>query len=542
MLEQLSVPRRTFDFEDYVDMLRRNRRWLLAPAFLGLVVSTVIAYWIDDTYVSHALIRLVPQQINESLVETATSQQLADHINAMAESIESRNTLTNLINTYGLYKRELKSEPLEDVVNRMRATDIKIQPTSGVANVTGKNLPAMQVSFSYRDRYTAQKVCADLVSRFMNEHTVDRMTNERATNDFLNDEFQHAKRDLDALDQKLTEFRKQNAGRLPEQMQMNVSQMNALEQRLSTLNSASSRNNEQRMLLESDLRIAKDRLASIKDVQPQTQAHNEHLLDLDHQIQKLDTTIADLKDRYTEDFPDLQTARSQLAVLKRQRDEAAKQEKTAPKNESVAENPTVARERQDAKAAVDVLQTQLKANAMEGQQIEKELQSVNASVKTYQARVADSPTGDQQYAELIRDRDLAKQKYQELEAKRQKSAISMDMESHQQGETLEVLDPASLPTTPTAPKRSLIIPLGAIGGLLIGIVLIAMREVKNTSLKNLKDARLYTNLAILGSIPLIEDETIVRRRRRFAWLGWATATLAGLAIMAASVARYYLKA
>jgi polysaccharide chain length determinant protein (PEP-CTERM system associated) len=542
MLEQLSVPRRASDFEDYVDMLRRNRRWVLAPAFFGLVLSTVIAYWIDDTYVSHALIRLVPQQINESLVATATSQQLADHINAMAESIESRNTLTNLINTYGLYKRELRSEPLEDVVNQMRTTDIKIQPTSGVANVTGKNLPAMQVSFSYRDRYLAQKVCADLVSRFMSEHTVDRMTNERATNDFLNDEFEHAKRDLDALEQKLTDFRKRNAGRLPEQMEMNVSQMNALEQRLSTLNSTANRNNEHRMLLESDLRIAKDRLASIKDVQPQTQARNEHVLQLDRQIQTLETNIADLKDRYTEDFPDLQTARAQLAVLKRQRDEAAKQEKTAPKNETAAENPTVARERQDAKAAIDVLQTQLKANAMEAQQIDKELQSVNASVRTYQGRVADSPVGNQQYAELIRDRDLAKQKYQELEGKRQKSAISMDMESHQQGETLEVLDPASLPTTPTAPKRSLIIPLGAVAGLLFGIVLIAMREIKNTSLKNLKDARLYTNLPILGSIPLVENDSAVRRRRRVMWLGWATATLAGLAMMAASVARYYLKA
>jgi uncharacterized protein involved in exopolysaccharide biosynthesis len=376
----------------------------------------------------------------------------------------------------------------------------------------------------------------------MSEHTVDRMTNERATNDFLNDEFEHAKRDLDALEQKLTDFRKRNAGRLPEQMEMNVSQMNALEQRLSTLNSTANRNNEHRMLLESDLRIAKDRLASIKDVQPQTQARNEHVLQLDRQIQTLETNIADLKDRYTEDFPDLQTARAQLAVLKRQRDEAAKQEKTAPKNETAAENPTVARERQDAKAAIDVLQTQLKASAMEAQQIDKELQSVNASVRTYQGRVADSPVGNQQYAELIRDRDLAKQKYQELEGKRQKSAISMDMESHQQGETLEVLDPASLPTTPTAPKRSLIIPLGAVAGLLFGIVLIAMREIKNTSLKNLKDARLYTNLPILGSIPLVENDSAVRRRRRVMWLGWATATLAGLAMMAASVARYYLKA
>jgi polysaccharide chain length determinant protein (PEP-CTERM system associated) len=542
MLQQLSVPRRTFDFEDYVEILRRNRRWLLAPAFFGLVLSTVIAYSIDDTYISRALIRLVPQQINESLVQTATSQQLADHINSMAESIKSRNTLTNLINTYGLYKRELKREPLEDVINQMRTKDIQIQPTSGAANVTGKNLPAMQVSFSYRDRFLAQKVCADLVARFMNEHTVDRMTNERATNDFLNDEFERAKRDLGALDQKLTDFRKRNAGRLPEQLETNVAQMNAIEQRLSTLNSSASRNNEQRMLLESDLRSAKNRLASIKDVQPQTQARNEHLLDLDRQIQKLETNIADLKDRYTEDFPDLQTARAQLAVLKRQREEVAKQDKSTPKNETAAENPTLARERQDAKASIDMLQTQLKANAMEGRQIDKELQAANASAKTYQGRLADSPVGDQEYAELIRDRELAKQKYQELEGKRQKSAISMDMESHQQGETLEVLDPASLPTTPTAPKRSLIIPLGVLGGLLFGIVLIGIREIKDTSLKNLKDARLYTNLAILGSIPLIEDGSVVRRRSVMRWLGWAGATLAGIAIMAASVARYYLKA
>ncbi len=542
MLEQLSSRRRPYDFEDYIDVLRRNLRWVLAPAFAGLVVATSIAFFTDNTYVSHAVIRLVPQQINESLVQTATNQQLADRINAMAENIESRNTLTDLINTHGLYKRELKSEPLEDVVNRMRTNDIKIQPTSGVANLTGKNSPTVEVSFSYRDRYLAQKVCADLVSRFMNEHKADRMRNERATSQFSSDEFGQAKRDLDALDQKVTDFRKRNAGHLPKQMDMNVSQMNALEQRLSTLNEAASRNNEQHMLLESDLRIAKDRLASIKDVPPQVEARNEHLLELDREIQKLETNIADLKDRYTEDYPDLQSARAQLAVLKRQRDDAAKQDKSAGKPATQPENPTLARERQDAQAAVQTLQTQLKANASEAQQISKDLQSVNASVKAYQSRVRGSPVGDQEYAELIRDRDLAKQKYQESEAKRQKSAIGTDMESQQQGETLEVLNPASLPTTPTAPKRILIIPVGVLAGLLFGIVLITIREIRNTSLKNLKDARLYTNLPILGSIPLLENDVFVRRRKRLMWLGWTGATLAGIAIMAASVARYYWKA
>lgn len=540
MLDQPSVPRRPFDFEDYIDILRRNIGWILAPAFAGLVLATVIAYWLDDTYVSHAEIRIVPQQIKESLVETATSQQLADHINAMAENIESRTTLTNLINTYGLYKKELKREPLEDVIEQMRAKDIKIVPKSAVTSVTGKSLLAMDVSFAYRDRYIAQKVCADLVSRFMNEHTVDRMTNERATNEFLNDEFERAKRDLDALDQKLAEFRKRNAGRLPEQMETNVSQMNALEQRLTTLNEAASRNNEQRMLLESDLRIAKDRLASIKNISPQVQARNEHLLALDRQIQTLETNIADMKERYTEDYPDLQSARAQLSVLKRQRDEAARQDKGAAKAESSVENPNTTRERQDAQAAIEQLQTQLKANAVEAQQINKEIQSVNGSLKNYQTRVESVPVGEKEYAELMRDRELAKQKYEELEAKRQKSSISMDMQSHQQGETLEVLDPASLPTAPAAPRREFIIPLGAIAGLIFGVIIVAIREVKDTSLKNLKDARLYTQLVILGSIPLLENTVVVRRRKRVLWAGWVLATLAGLAVIAGSVARYYM--
>ena len=79
-----------------------------------------------------------------------------------------------------------------------------------------------------------------------------------------------------------------------------------------------------------------------------------------------------------------------------------------------------------------------------------------------------------------------------------------------------------------------------IGGLLLGILLVALREVRDTSLKNLKDARLYTQLSILGSIPLLENDVVVQRRKQVMWVGWATATVFGLAIIAGSVAHYYL--
>ena len=80
------------------------------------------------------------------------------------------------------------------------------------------------------------------------------------------------------------------------------------------------------------------------------------------------------------------------------------------------------------------------------------------------------PVGEKEYNDLIRDRDLAKQRYQELQMKRSSSAISMEMENRKQGESLEVLDQASLPDTPTAPKRQLIIPIGLFAGLFLGLV------------------------------------------------------------------------
>jgi polysaccharide chain length determinant protein (PEP-CTERM system associated) len=534
----MSVPRRSFDFEDYIDILRRNFRWIIGPAFLGLVLATVFAYTMDDTFISRALIRIVPQQVPENLVQTAVNQQLVDRINAMAETIESRNSLQNVITTYGLYKKELKSEPLDDVIQLMQR-NIKIQPTEGVTNVNGHNLPAFQLSFVYKDRYLAQRVCAELVSRFLNENAKTRLESAVATNQFLNDEYAKAKAVLESIETKLTEFRIRNAGHLPEEMQMNMSQMNALDTRLTGLNDSMNRVTQQKMMLDSQLQIAKDRLAAFHQATPENLGRDAHLEDLDRQIAAATTSLASLHERYTATYPDVTNAETELAQLKRQREQVLQEMKNR-KPDSAHSNLPPSRERMDAEAIIQQIQTQLRAKDLEAAAYTKEIATVNQSIKQYQGRVESVPVGEKEYNDLIRDRDLAKQRYQELQMKLSSSAISMEMENRKQGETLEVLDQASLPDTPTAPKRQLIIPIGLFAGVFLGFILVAIREVKDNSLKTLKDARLYTQMVILGSVPLLENDLVIQRRRQLAWLGWATAALAGLGIMAISVAHYYL--
>jgi uncharacterized protein involved in exopolysaccharide biosynthesis len=371
----------------------------------------------------------------------------------------------------------------------------------------------------------------------MNEGAQGTLEAQSAAQQYFQAEVKQAQKDLNDIEQKLTQFRLKNAGRLPEELQMNMSQVNNLENRLGSLAEAANRNTQERMMLETQMNIAKERLNAIKAGAAQ---RDQQLMELDRTIQTLQTQIAQMKQRYTPDFPDLQTAEQQLALYQRQREEVAHQSATKTDTDAAGDDSMLARERLDSQAQIKALQVQLDANKMDAKQIKAATAAASAALKNYESRLESAPIGEQEYTELVRDHNLAKQRYDKAQQDLQKAIISMDLQQRKQGETLELLDSASLPATPTAPKRQMIIPLGLFAGLILGLALVAMRELKDTSLKNLKDARLYTQLSILGSIPLLENDLVVQRRKQIMWVGWATAALAGLAIMGLSVARYYI--
>lgn len=535
MLDSVSVPRRSYDFEDYIDILRRNLAWLVAPAFAGLVIATVIAFFVnrEDVYYSWANVRVTPQQISPELYKVITTQDVADRINGMAQTILSRNALEGMIRQYGLYPKLVKSEPMEDVIDKMRAS-IPIRVSEGIV-AGGRSLPQLTVGFGYTDKYTAQVICQELVTRFMNASNVQISEANQSANTFVKDEYNQAKQLLDAAEKKLEDFRKANAGRLPEEAQMNVGQMNALQGQLGQLNEALNRNSQQRMALETQLSLAKDRLVAVKS--PSVVMHNEKVNELNRQIDALEVGIAEMKGRYTDDYPGLQNAQDHLAFLKKQRD-AAMKEKVAEDNKAY-DPATATTERMSVQETIAGINTQLKAVAMEAAQYRRDMASVNNALRQYQTRLQ-STAGEKEYEDLIRDRDVAKNHFFEMESKLQLATTSTHIEERKQGQTLEVIDQATLPTAPSSPKRATMLPMGVVGGLVLGIIIVAVREVKDTSLKNLKDARLYTQLTVLGSVPLLENDVVVQRRKQVMWISWATATVAGLAIMAVSVGRYYI--
>jgi succinoglycan biosynthesis transport protein ExoP len=323
----------------------------------------------------------------------------------------------------------------------------------------------------------------------------------------------------------------------------------------------------EKLQMESNLNILKDQTTAITkqaaEMPPQIttavqQQRNERLIEAEHEVNALEDALRNARQRYGETHPDVQNTVARLEIAKQKkaelekednakkeeaRKEEAKKEASAKrdgKSDSLARtNPALQRELIDREGRMRQLQAMIEGKQMEMDQLGKDIKQLNASITHYQGLIQSGPVGQKTYMDLMRDREMAKQKYMDLSDKLDKAQRSQDMETRNQGEHLEPLDTASLPTDPTEPKRPMVISIGAGLGLLLGIAIAGAREMKDTSLKNLKDVRAYTQMSVLGSIPLLENDFVVKRRRRLAWLGWTTACLVAVVVMVGAMIYYF---
>src|SRR3954453_7927705 len=222
-----SVSRRPPDVEDYIDMLRRYRSWIIGPTFAGLVIATVVAFLWPDTYVSTAVMRITPQQVPSNLVPTSITTQMAERLQQMQTEILSRGSLSEIIQkpSLDLYKKERLKLPMEDIVQEMRNKYIRISPLadSGSGGGGGRRFAsAFAVSFMYTDRYKAQAVVRELVTKFTEQNVTVQRNQASLTTNFLKDELKSAKEKMDKLDEDIIKFKRENVGKLPEQAQANA--------------------------------------------------------------------------------------------------------------------------------------------------------------------------------------------------------------------------------------------------------------------------------------------------------------------------------
>jgi uncharacterized protein involved in exopolysaccharide biosynthesis len=550
----LAVSRRALDVEDYIDILRRHSSWILGPLFAGMVISCVIAFFLPNSYVSTATLRIVPPQISESLVPSTVTQQMNDRIAQMQTEILSRTSLMELIQkpTLQLYRRERDSSPLEDVVEQMRNRDVRIN----IYNLAGGNgsrpATAFGISFSYPERFKAQAVVQYLITRFTDSMVNVTGQQTKVTSEFLKEEINQAKADLTRLDNEIVNFRVQNAGHLPEDMQFNMQKLNMLQQQYGAVNDALTRIAEDKLTMQTNLETLKAQRDTLQQMATSTieqggiMRANDRLGRLKAEIIESESNLSQLLQRYRETYPDIRDLKAAIELKKKERDALqADEDAEASKpraNAKVVSNPLIRERLIDNEGSINNILTALRNKETDRLERVKAQDQINKGIQVIENLIAASPPNAQKYASLLREHAMADQHYQDISRKDIAAVTFEHVGQRKAGETLEVLDNASLPETPASPDRRLYCAIGTGVGLMIGVFLTGIKEVKDTSLKNLKDVRAYTQLPILSSIPLLENDLLVRRKRRLAYVGWSAAVIVGIIAMSGSMYYHYFLA
>jgi polysaccharide chain length determinant protein (PEP-CTERM system associated) len=516
--------------------------------FAGLVISVVVAFFWPDTYVSTAVMTITPQQVSQSLVRSDVTTQMAARLQEMETEILSRSSLSDLIVHLDLYKKERTQKPLEDIVQDMRNRAIRVQPYESATPEGENRVQAFTISYSYTDRYKAQQVVRELISKFEEQNLIYMTKTASVTTEFLGDELKNTKQNLDNLDQKLTEFKMANQGRLPDQFQANVQAQNAAEAEAGRMADALSQAQARKLMLEQSLQnlIADQSFYAQhgQEVVPAgpTSVKSQQLLALDASLTQQKANLASMLKLYGENYPEIASLKAAISVAEAQKADLEKQVEaqaasTAEQGPARVTNPVVQARLEELKNSVATVKTQIQTTQADIDRLIRNTAAENQKIAAYQARIEQAPLNEQQYMQLNSDYQLAKKNYEDMVQKRDSSETAQDLEQHKGGENLELLDPASLPEQATDPNRPVWAAVGTAIGLMIGIVLAGAREMRDASLKNLKDVRAYTNLPVLSSIPLLENALLVRRKRRLFWLAWSSSFIIGCLAMTISV--YY---
>jgi hypothetical protein len=187
----------------------------------------------------------------------------------------------------------------------------------------------------------------------------------------------------------------------------------------------------------------------------------------------------------------------------------------------------------------------LQAAALEGEikRIDGEITREQDLVKDNEKQIAGLldrinkvPGADVALSAIDREYQTKKSAYDNLLQQQQKINLGADAASQQQGEGIEVVDPANLPQKPVAPKRLVLSVMGVAAGLFLGLLFTALLEVPLLfTIQNSEDVRHYLGLPLLISLPEMltpNEARSIPRRRRLLLAAGVVATIVSIPLLA----------
>jgi polysaccharide chain length determinant protein (PEP-CTERM system associated) len=463
----------------------KYRIWALATSWIVLLIGSVVVYSMHNQYYSTARVFVDTESILKPLLAGMTSvPNVEQQVSIMSRTLLTRPNVEKVIRMVDLDLKSKSTKDTEALVTNLMS-QIKIAGT--VQN------DIYTISYTAEDPKLVKDVVQAFLTIFVEGSFGDKKQDSAKAIRFINDQIKNYEQKLIAAETALKDFKLQNMGMLPKQGSDYGSKLSETSDIL----------NQARL----DLREAEQARNAIKNelasISPGVKSDGSAVIpEIDTRIEALNKNLDGLRLQYTEQHPDIVSAKRLIAQLEEKKREEAKNRKAGG----------------DSGAGFSPMLQQYRISLATA---EARVASMRARVDEYSSRVARlremnvaAPAVEQQLAQLNRDYLINKENYEKLVTSRESAKLSGELSATTEMMTFRVIDPPTVPTTPTGPKRARLLSLVFAAALALGILAaILMSKVRPTfvSIGSLRDV---TGMPILGSVGLNWTPYEQARQRR----------------------------
>ena len=516
-------------FGDYLSILRKRKRLLFMVGLPILALGGLLALGLPDIYRSQGLIEIEGAEsvregaangtLQDSIARESDEPLYADqYVQSLTTQVLSDKNLRQL-----LAKERLYDDQAEDPKGALQRLHKDIRVDMVTVPILDPNngrerevVTAFTVSYDNRDPQRAHEGAAWLTQAFLEGNRQDRRSFAAGNAQFFAAEADRMRKRVAELEGKLAEFKAKNIGQLPDTTGMNMNSMDRAENEINSTESQLQGLRRERVFLVAQLQQARSTGPETNSLQALENEYKQKLATYDpnhpdlislrrqidmmrsggspsgmtlrQQVQQQRSILAEARQRYGEDHPDIKRIQRNIDSL----------EARIKAGESA--DTTLA---SDSPMAVQ-LQTQLNATDTQIAALQARGLELRKKMTDLEGRMSASPQVERDYQTVTRDLAGARSKFEELLRRQMDAEVSEAAIAGGTADKFHIKSRPGTPDEPAKPQRLAIFAVAFALALIVGLTAIVFSQLLDPTVRGVRDIRDILDVTPLTAVPVIE--------------------------------------
>jgi len=519
----------TPEFSGYIHAIARRKGLLFGVAIPIAALAILLSIGLPDLYTSSAFVEIDEPSSAQSMAEASSGESYADqYVQNLKGIVLTDSNLRKMAKEQDLYPGMDDDDAM--LTRLKRDISVSIVTTPILDPRTGRErevVDAFTLSYDHRDPAKAQKGAQWLVTAFLAEHRRQRQGRASNSAQFYASEAERLRTHVADLEAKLADFKRANAGQLPELTEVNMSIMDRAETQLEQINQQMSSLRQERVFLAAQLEQSR---AAGPDA---------------GSVRQLEDQYSRMRSTYDESHPDMVALRRQIDSLKygtsagsgtslRSQLNTKRATLAEARQRYGAEHPDIKKLQRD----IDTLEARIKSGERGdvemsdgtpvGMQLRTQINAVDSQLGSLMARGAElrakmsgleknvtaAPQVEREYANATRDLTIAREKYEQLLNRQMDAEVSEAAIVGGRADEFRLVQAPLRPVVPAKPKRLALLLIGLVASVVLGLTVTVAAEALDPKVRGARDIRELLSVSPLVAIPDIRNS---RSRRRNAW-------------------------